>query len=821
MLTQVAMKGKMGFRRTESEPANTTVNDIRCKFESTPDGYTAPEVGLAFGTKRSTPASTPTSDTSSPIVSRKLIADSIMQLKSPTQPKKSVAQTTDSKLDNGGIIGKTNRLTSPTQQTPMDKYKTAIVKPTSLIISNGNQTPNKQSVDKSSLIGLHNTGIVSTRKQQIGSPIISPTVAVTNTRAKKVLLDSSANDVTASQEKVKGSQEKQSSVVDKKIATASNNNNNSKDITRDNSYRYSFPENTTTKTATPRAQAGRQPAKAFWKSVSVESDTTNVDSAGSTSRVDSVMEPGMDYAKLKKDTGKERMSASKSNDKTNSSPKVTVKAVLLTASNLKKVSESLTDSKSSHRVGSLGEDGKSSLRTLSKSPSVSSTCSSMDSFDTEYINGSISHKYKRRDTKPPQNIVARRTQLFEKSMDEINAVLEEAEAYNKVRDGGFGTAFTTVTTPSTQAKSSKTLPSSTVSQMSTAQSKASIDKSIGLTNNNIKLADKNPQVSKSSRLTTDILHSTANTQEKEKSLPNTPSTAKLKSLSEDVGNAKLASPNAAFKPKTKAPPPKPPRTFEHPPLSASSSNEIAFDPVIIPRQAGDGEENHGYEHYMSNPSAHIYTSVTLPAESRTYTTTTSADTRPYTSLTTAGGSEGDDSIAGSENAYDTLGRVSVASSYEHYDTISQSELDSDVSRPPTLPRRPSNLRHRPLTTAFSHLDIGSKNAAFQHQLNKALSSTAQTIKETSPTSPSPTKSKSPFKLKYLLPKIRRKPDELRKASSMADLLDDKEGVYDPVEIRPRSKDHLRNVPNLSPPKVSIDEAGYALPDIKVCSPFYS
>lgn len=781
MSAQVALKTKVGFRRTESEPANTTVNDIRCKFESTSDGYSSLDVGLSFGAKKSTPCSTPSSEAPSPVVLRKHVADPIIDSKClPSSSKTQLKQKIDAKPES--FAPKTTKI-SVNYETPIDKYKKAIVKPDSLIIPNG--TTSKHSIDKHTLIGFHNTGIVSSRKQQIVSPILSPTVAVPSLRPSSKEKSKTESGVKNSILQVEQSKKKAATPIGDKIAASRNDKRTSTPVSdrsvKDTSYRYSLPEDVTS-----RSQQSKQPAKAFWKSISVDSDSSNLDSPA---RVDSIFEPGMDYAKLKKPSNSKDKSTGSLVDKGKVSPKVTPKAVQLTASNLKKVSESLSDFKTTQRISTQSEDSKSTLNSLSKSPSISSTCSSMDSLDIEYINGPFSYKMRRRDTKPPQNIVARRTQMFEKSMDEINAVLEEAEAYNKVKESGFGTVFTTVQTSATQSK-----------PRSTSQSKPSDEKTKnGLLNNNSKIANKN-------------IFNTKTTGSKP--LPALPISAKCSDSDSDSNSLKPPPPQRALKSKVTGPPPKPPRTFEHAKLSPASSTEMVFDPVAIPRQAGDGEENHGYESHVPYESSHVYTSVTAPADTRPYTTTTSIDTRPYTSLTTTGGSGGDDSVAGSENAYDTLGRASVASSYEHYDTISQSELDSDISRPPTLPRRPSNLRHpRPLTTAFSHMDI-SKNAAFHNQLNKALSSNSQTIKETSPTSPSPTKMRVPFKLKYLLPKIRRKADEMRKASSMADLLDDKEGVYDSVDIRPvTAAENSWQASN--PPEVPIDEAGYALPDIKV------
>lgn len=802
MSAQVTMKLKMEYRRTESEPTNATVNDIRCKFESTSDGYTAPEVGLAFGAKRLTPSSTPTSESSSPVVPRKPSANPLLQLKSPTQHKKPVKQLSDSTLES--LNSMTNKPVPIAGETAADKYKKAIVKPISLIIPNGNTTRSKQAIDKPSLIGLHNTGIVSTRKQQITSPIISPpAVAVKGLKSNKL----EAEDRPSPDHKTSLKDKRATTLVTDNKVTTPVGDSNHKITAKD---RRSVPEGLITR----GAQQAKQPAKSFWKSISVnEATTPNSSAPSSNGRIDSVFEPGMDYAKLKKPnvsaTGnvKDKPATNNAVEKSRFSPKITPKAVQLTAGNLKKVSESLTDIKTTQRLTTQSEDSKSTLNSLSKSPSVSSTCSSMDSLDIEYINGPFSHKVRRRDTKPPQNIVARRTQLFEKSMDDLNSVLEEAEAYNKVRDSGFGTVFTTASTKSTQSKPRASLTNSQLQLKSSTPGGKSAD----LINNNSRIADKNLLGLTSAQSKSDKHREIATSA---KPLPALPSMTKEKLIENAKNSLKPPPTPASLKPKVNGPPPKPPRTFEHASLSPSSSNEIGFDPVVIPRQEGDGEENHDYEHHMTYQSPHVYTSVIPSSDSRSYATTTSADTRPYTSLTTTGGSGGDDSVAGSENAYDTLGRASVASSYEHYDTISQSELDSDVSRPPTLPRRPSNLRHRPLTTAFGNLDI-TKNATFHNQLNKALSSNAQTIKETSPTSPSPTKSKVPFKLKYLLPKARRKADEMRKASSMADLLDEKESLYDSVEVRPAPAEASWSMQGASAPDVPLDEAGYALPDIKV------
>jgi len=80
-----------------------------------------------------------------------------------------------------------------------------------------------------------------------------------------------------------------------------------------------------------------------------------------------------------------------------------------------------------------------------------SHASSTSSMDSEGTTASTSNYYngpfeinprcnlRRKDTKPPERIVARRTQLFEKSLDDINANEEEASAYSKMTE--LGTAF--------------------------------------------------------------------------------------------------------------------------------------------------------------------------------------------------------------------------------------------------------------------------------------------------------------------------------------------------------------------------------------------
>jgi len=257
---------------------------------------------------------------------------------------------------------------------------------------------------------------------------------------------------------------------------------------------------------------------------------------------------------------------------------------------------------------------------------------------------------------------------------------------------------------------------------------------------------------------------------------------------------------------TNKPPPKPPRTFasqlnsdsRKDSLYSESEDYPNFDPVTLPRQDGDGQESEEYSNGSCRSADNYTSSSHNSSDHRTYSSPIPAEHRPYTSLTHTEDGEYD-----SENAYDTLGRCSAHSSstnYDQYDTISQSELDCDVSRPPTLPRRPSNLhRHRPLTTAFSHLDIS-------HSMGREAK--PATITEASPTGTSPTKMKVPFKLKYLLPKARRKSDEMRKASSMACLVD--ESLYDDVEFSPSEP-----TPSTELTAVSMDEAGYALPDIRV------
>lgn len=869
----VAMRLKAGYRRTESEPANTMVNGIRCKFESSADALiTEPDVGLSFGFKRSTPSS-PNNDIASPVVLRKT-----SEVKSPLQNKdlkgsvqiretkfpvqrrmfdrpsthidstktSPVTPNSDAKISfyskdlipstkpldskthshiqqRGSVVVKGNESNGqlkqvgdrPASQTALkhpspavsaptitDKHKKVAVKPTSLTIPNSNQSKHMLADKPSQLICLHNTGIVSTRKHNLlSSPTISPTVTVPCLKSNKAL----------------------------KTHSIANSNKSSSDCFSLKTKTGESHQPTTTREKanhSPLLESKAPPqhsAKTFWKSKSVDSEALSKD--GGTRQVDSIFEPGTDYSRLKKGPVKD---TARTIQKSRSASLCTISkpAQQSIVGENKKESGSLPETKA-QRVTNQVEDTRPAGSSLSKSPSVSSTCSSLDSFEDQYINGLFSHKMKRRDTKPPQNIVARRTQLFEKSLDEINSVVEEAEAYNKVKEAGFGTVFTPKDPSASSPQLSKPKiissvpPSALKPSPNNKATVSSADKISlppdGILNNSVKTLAKNQlglipakpvvMTDKNKNIVMDKV-SSGNGSPRTKPLPPTPENFQT------ANPLKQFPPPTASKPKMKGPPPKPPRTFEHPVLTPSCSNEVVFDPVVIPRQAGDGEENHDYERQVSCESPHVYTSVTLASDTRTYTTTTSADTRPYTSLTTTGGSGGDDSVAGSENAYDTLGRASVASSYEHYDTISQSELDSDVSRPPTLPRRPSNLRqHRPLTTAFSHLDISKNNTAFHHQLNKALSSTAQTIKETSPTSPSPTKIKVPFKLKYLLPKALRRGDEMRKASSMADLLDEKESLYDVVQLRP-STAHFQTS-QVMPPEVTLDEAGYALPDIKV------
>lgn len=830
-ITQPSHKLKIGYRRAESDPAATTVNDIRCKFESSGIQIKSPELGLAYGVKQR--SSTPSSTVTSPLVPKKNVSElsAPSHVKTPVAHKTPIKQNSDSKLntrlDKSGLNGssKHNPSLSTAVQTGTSKSEAVdngnAVKPNSLPLSNHS----KQAQDKHSLISQYNVGIVSTRKQNLFSPnsTSSSTIQVTSVKASKLSdkLESLANKFQASQPA--------SSCNTHSINKAEQKTQNPPIQRGNKDYNHNRNTSISSVSSLSSSECGKSPltpAKSFWKAVSMDSDRPE-------SKHNSLVEPGLDYTKITKPRSPTRTHAVKVR-KASGGTNVDIKDnkqvhTPATTTNLRRVSDSLAESKGTKMSSQYFETDQPS-RPISKSPSVSSTCSSMES-DAEYYNGGGS-KLRRRETKPPTNIVARRTQLFEKSLDEINSVLEEAEAYNKLK-AGFGTVFTSKETPESK-KTNKPKIIKSVPHISPQQQRKPRAQSAILTNNNSKLLNPNQTsgaikpILKREKVAGDT---GAHKPLKNKPLPPPPVGVKHEPMGRESEEfVPKPGPPIALKPNSlyrglggitlpPQPPPKPPRTFEHPELGADTD----FDPVAIPRQAGDGEENHDYEKHVSCQSNHVYTSVTVSNE-RPYTSTvtTTVDTRTYMSLTTTGSSGGDDSIAGSENAYDTLGKASVASSYEHYDTISQSELDSDVSRPPTLPRRPSNLRHRPLTTAFGHLDINKNNANFHSQLNKALSNNAAaaTIKEASPTSPSPTKSRVPFKLKYLLPKARRKAEpEMRKASSVSDLLDDSsESLYDSVDIRPESSlpDNTWSNQTLSNnPQVPIDEAGYAMPDIKV------
>lgn len=807
-----------GYRRTESEPTHSSVNNIRCRFETT-DVHTAP-----------------VPETKPPHAHRKSIAV-VSQVSEPTSPATTVV--TARHLTKGLPVKQLSdsHLEIPSNksiqvQLPVIKK---VVKPNTLTLDN--RDTSKQCItDKRSLIELQSTGIVSARRQKLVSPVISPNPGVLPTTPTSI---NSTKVRRLKPESITNKSDDSRLIKARELTSPGSPTTISKPSTlvgtpsRDE--RPSLPD------AKPRSPLTfKQPAaKSFWKTLSHDADMASLESPSS------IFEPGVDYTKLKKVSTPPVINSP--TPTTSNKQKIESKSAQAVAANLGKVSEKLGQ----HRPNSLPavmDDSKPLKQahkcSLSKSSSVSSNCSSMDSMEIDYMNGPFSHKIRRRDTKPPQNIVARRTQLFEKSVQEINSIHEEAEAYNKVKDEGFGLVFKPkdnkdeesepVTPPVRPKITCVPMINARPHQKSTALVPPPLfkpkDKNI-INNNSTREVDKNGQTplvmrNKESKIM--------------KPLPSLPPSAR-RSVNEETGRG-----GTPLTPKSKgAGPVKPPRTFEH-------TEEAGFDPVVIPRQAGDGEENPDYECHVSC-QPHVYTAVTIsPGDTRhsTYAVTTTADSRHYTSLTTTDtsliitdGSGGDESVAGSENAYDTLGRASVASSYEHYDTISQSELDSDVSRPPTLPRRPSNLRHRPLSTSLSHLDVSTKSqsnnlpsAAFQIQLNKALTTTvaAQTIRETSsPTSPSPTKARAPggggggFKLRYLLPKARRKADDMRKASSMVDLLDDNAySVYDSVEVL-KPNIHINNQPvsmhscgpalNFDVPV--IDEAGYALPDIKVSVTF--
>ena len=817
-------KLKMGYRRTESDPACTTVNDIRCKFEATGDAVKSPELGLAFGVKQRT--SNPSSTASSPLVQRKI---GIPEYANASQIKTLASQNKIGKQGNDWKLDKLNSanlsLSQPVQLKQADTKVTAdkqtssaltansvVVKPNTLQLSNGNHTQNsKHTLDKSSVISQHNASIVSTLKQTLYSPICN-----SNSSSQAAVQSNTVKPAKNISEKLESLANKFQTPPAIIPLNAVSEQKQQKTPIQTNSRRdhnHNRNPSISSLSSISSSECGKSPltpARAYFKTMSIDSDRTE-------SKHNSLIEPGTDYTKIRKSlppapTSKARLRESSGNSDTLLDSKLSP----LTAANLKRVSDSLVDTKSlKPRSYSVETDSYSqNSRPLSKSPSVSSTCSSMES-ELEYYNSGA--RLRRRETKPPTNIVARRTQLFEKSMDEINAVLEEAEAYNKMKDG-VGLVFkpkdaATKDVSKQKPNIIKSVPQ--ISPISDRKSQPTINNNTKQTNNNLS--------STGMPLKSALKNSSGDKPLKNKPLPALPVKQPTVGKEREEFRPKPGPP-LSLKPNTlyrgtgglinPPPPPKPPRTFGH-------ADAEGFDPAAIPRQEGDGEENHDYEQHVSCQSNHIYTSVTASNE-RPYTSTlTTTDTRPYTSLTTTGSSGGDDSIAGSENMYDTLGRASVASSCEHYDTISQSELDSDVSRPPTLPRRPSNLhRHRPLSTGFSHLDIAKNNTAFHHQLNKALT-TASTIKETSPTSPSPTKIKVPFKLKYLLPKARRKADEIRKAASVGDLLDDSaESLYDSVDIKPRLPEPNNRssasatLPN--DPQVPIDEAGYALPDIKVC-----
>jgi len=813
---------KIGYKRAQSEPNKSSVSNIRYRFESNSAEALSPELGLAFGVKKSS-SSTASSEAASPLVTRKpqrfVVSEeaSTVAVISSTSPSNQLSKlnnesTLDTCISQQSHNAKVDKVLNKANKALLTHIVTekANDKPNSLIISNGTQTTHSAIAETA----FSNSTAVLNSHKQVTVSFQGSLATIPCPNASIFSTDSCVN---------------QTSTEPRTFEQTTNLSFNAETkLTKERQPRLS-----TSSELAEGSSNSKNTAKHFWRNLSFDTYFC---------KNDSILEPGMDYTKLKKHQEKKT-------DKSNlSSPLKKNKFGLnvssgggqLTATDLKSINDSLTTTESDgkfHRLNSQTTEGfKSPVTTLSTSSSVSSMCSSMDSIDAEYLNGSISQRVRRRDTKPPTNIVARRTQLFEKSLEELNSVSEEAEAFHKVKETGFGTVFkpkdpSAVKPAVNKPKVISSVPQSNppvqpkpkhlVKQLRNSQLPHGKRSSDSLNNNNTKLANKNISSTKPFKLAGGAIEKL----DTKPNLTNFGSTAQSKSspllpATDKKGTHLIKPPIIASKPKTASAPPKPPRTFEHLDLSRSSS-ELTFDPVYVPRQAGDGEENsHGYETHVSCSNPHLYTSVVLPADGRPYTATTSADTRSYTSLTTAAGSEGDDSVAGSENAYDTLGRASVASSYEHYDTISQSELDSDVSRPPTLPRRPSNLRHRPVTTAFGNIDIAKSvtNAAFQNQLQKALASGEHTIKETSPTSPSPTKVKVPFKLKYLLPKARRKTDEIRKASSMANLLDNNESPYDPVEFYPSSATSKNSqTPLQPPPDVPLDEAGYALPDIKVSS----
>ena len=117
-------KLKMGYRRTESDPACTTVNDIRCKFEATGDAVKSPELGLAFGVKQRT--SNPSSTASSPLVQRKIgIPEyaNASQIKTLASQNKIGKQANDWKLDKSNSANLS--LSQPVQLKQADTKVTA------------------------------------------------------------------------------------------------------------------------------------------------------------------------------------------------------------------------------------------------------------------------------------------------------------------------------------------------------------------------------------------------------------------------------------------------------------------------------------------------------------------------------------------------------------------------------------------------------------------------------------------------------------------------------------------------------------------------
>lgn len=764
---------KMGYRRAESEPAQSrTLQDLRSKFEnfsSSAEPYTAPEFGLAFGKKP-----TVTLEDGGNTMKNKPIFNNNntdLLVKERTKP---LAEKSTSK------IGKQQRglRTAAQSRDKLILGETPINRTT---CDSGDQAVFGK--DKSSK-RTHNAGVVNPGRSSTGSLAMPSKPAYPTSFQSSTSVDSVT---TKSRRDIVNSQP----IVD---------------------YVY-----------TSKVDSKLHSAKKFWSKRSEECPP-----GSSTS-----MELGADYSK---------------------------------AASLKKPDKSMSlDESTSHRyvrhLSVTSDDSRSvrSTQSLSKSPSQSSVASSLEGSELEYVN--VTHRLPRRtNTKPPQNIVARRTQLFERPADDS---MSEEHENSKVPE--FGLTFKSKDSeslkPSSQAQGRLSQPSASLPKNPPKNSSGSskngndkpagkgrlssevlsnVDKSTGklvkLSQNsaaesasssnhgssNLKPQKVNKTVDSARESTTEGVCGT-----KTKPLPKVPSginnnrprkldkgqmmfNSKAAGTKSSTGFHRTHTSDLDLKPdhsssSPPAPPPKPPRTFLQSDLKDSSVTvpESSFDPTAIPRQAGDGQETDNDD---GIPSCQGQLNVSM--DNRLYTSATPSEPRPYTSLTINDGSGGDDSLYGSENAYDTLGRCSAASSYEHYDTISQSELDSDLSRPPTLPRRPSNLRHsRPLSTSFNHLDVNKTSHSF-HSQPKGISPATLTIKETSPTSPSPTRMRVPFKLKYLLPKARRKADDMRKAQSMASLTAD--SLYDTVEILPPGATLSQEGDD-----VPIDEAGYAVPDVKV------